>query len=75
MCNKPKYSNTRMMLEYALIFFICYFFFSGGVSIIFNVGYRTVLTSDYQVWAIILLYWWIPVFRIVDIVNENERIT
>ena len=69
-----KYSNTRMFIEYILIAFAAYLILSLIVSIIGGFNYREVLCSTNQIGALMFLYWWVPIFRIVDMENENNSI-
>ena len=64
-----KYSNFRMMIEYIVILFCSYLLLSLIICIIGNYGYREVLTSWYQIYLFLFLYWWIPLFRLYDMEN------
>ena len=67
-----KYSNTRMFIEYILIAFAAYLILSLVVSIIGGFNYREVLCSTNQIGTFICIYWWIPIFRMIDMENENS---
>jgi hypothetical protein len=67
-----KYSNIRMFIEYILIAFAAYLILSLVVSIIGGFNYREVLCSTNQICALMFLYWWIPIFRMCDMENENS---
>lgn len=69
-----KYSNTRMFIEYILIAFSTYLILSLIVSIIGGFNYREVLCSTNQFYALFLIYWWVPIFRMCDMENENNSI-
>ena len=69
-----KYSNTRMFIEYILIAFGTYLILSLVVSIIGGFNYREVLCSFFQLYALMFLYWWVPIFRMIDMENENKCI-
>jgi hypothetical protein len=69
---KTKHSNTRFFLEYIIIFFIAYLLVSGIVAFIGNISYREVLCSPGQMYAFMLLYWWIPIFRMCDMQHHNN---
>lgn len=64
-----KYSSSRMFIEYILIAFCSYLLISLIISIISGYGYKGVLCSPYQMYSLIFLYWWIPLFRIHDMDN------
>jgi hypothetical protein len=68
-----KYSNTRMFIEYILIAFATYLILSLVISIIGGYTYREVLCSFFQLYAVMLLYWWVPIFRMIDMEKENNN--
>lgn len=68
-----KYSQTRMFLEYILIAFGSYLIISLGVALIGGYNYRSVLCAEGQIAAVIFLYWWIPVFRMIDMSEANDQ--
>ena len=68
-----KYSNTRMFIEYILIAFAAYLILSLVVAIIGGYTYREILCSFFQLYALMFFYWWVPIFRIVDMENENDK--
>jgi hypothetical protein len=65
-----KYSNTRMFIEYILIAFSTYLILSLIASIIGGYNYREVLCSTNQILALIFIYWWTPLPRIMDMYLE-----
>jgi hypothetical protein len=67
-----KYSNTRMFIEYILIAFAAYLILSLIVSIIGGFNYREILCSTNQICALIFIYWWTPIFRMIDMENKNS---
>lgn len=64
-----KYSNSRIFIEYILIAFSAYLVFSLVISIIGGYNYREILCSHNQFYALVLIYWWIPLFRLADMVK------
>ena len=70
---KP-YSNMRYLIEYLLIAFSAYFILTGIIAAIGNVNYRELLCSSGQMYAISMIYWWIPIPRMCDMDNHNENI-
>lgn len=69
-----KYSTFRMFLEYISIMFSIYLIGSLIVSLIGGYSYREILTSDNQPWATFWLYWWPPMFRMIDMEEHNNSI-
>lgn len=63
-------SNTRMFLEYILIAFSSYLILSLTISIIGGISYREVLTDYKQFYACLLIYWWTPIPRMIDLSNN-----
>jgi len=68
-----QYSSFRMFIEYISISFCSYLLISLVISIISGYDYRNVLCSPYQGIGLIMVYWWIPLFRIVDIEFKNNQ--
>jgi hypothetical protein len=68
-----KYSNFRFLVEYVVILLSCYFLTGLLVSFVCNIDYRTSLQSEYHIPLLLLLYWWLPVFRMADMENHNLR--
>lgn len=66
-----KYSNTRFFIEYVLIAFSTYLILSLVIAIIGGYSYRDVLTSQYQMAGLVLLYWWTPLPRMADLENQE----
>jgi hypothetical protein len=69
---KTKYSSTRFLLEYISILLLTYLLASGFVAFIGNISYRKILCSTGQMYAFMLLYWWIPIFRMSDMQDHNN---
>jgi hypothetical protein len=69
-----KYSNTRMFIEYILIAFSTYLIFSWFIALIGGYNYREILCDKNQFYALFLIYWWVPIFRMCDMENENNSI-
>lgn len=63
-----------MFLEYIIILFCSYLLLSLIIAIIGSYGYREILTHPVQVTGFMLVYWWIPLFRIFDIQTKNSQI-
>jgi hypothetical protein len=71
----PKiHSSFRFMLEYFLIAFIGYLLLSLCISIIGDYNYREVLKSENHIYAIWLIYWWLPIPRMIDMSNHNDAV-
>jgi hypothetical protein len=68
-----KYSNTRMFIEYILIAFGIYLIFSLVIAFIGNYNYREILCDSNQFYALFLIYWWTPIFRMIDMEKENKQ--
>jgi hypothetical protein len=68
-----KYSNFRFLLEYLCILFCSYLFITGIVAFISDINYRELLCSYGQMYALFLIYWWIPVPRMVDMQKHNSK--
>ena len=68
-----KYSNTRFFLEYISILFVTYLILSGIVALIGNCPYKEVLYSPGQIYILMLFYWWVPIFRMVDMEKHNRN--
>lgn len=68
-----KYSNARIFLEYILIVFSSYLIISGIIALIGGYNYRFILTSPVQIPATIFFYWWIPIPRVSDMANHNNK--
>ena len=68
-----KYSNTRMFIEYILIAFSTYLILSLVISIIGGFNYREILCSKYQICALVIIYWWTPLPRMIDMEKENNN--
>jgi hypothetical protein len=69
---KTKYSNFRFFIEYISILFVTYLLASGIIAFIGNISYRDVLCSSGQMGALMLLYWWVPIFRMSDMEKHNN---
>jgi len=67
-----KHSKSRMAIEYVLIAFSSYLLVSLVISIIGDYNYREVLSSPAQMFGLFFFYWWLPMFRMVDI-EEKEK--
>jgi len=67
-----KYTQSRMAIEYVLIAFSVYLLISLVISIIGDYNYREVLSSPAQMFGLFLIYWWLPIFRMVDIEEKNK---
>ena len=59
-----------MFIEYILIAFSSYLILSLTISIIGGINYREVLTSYAQIYACLLIYWWTPIPRMLDLSNK-----
>lgn len=59
------------MLEYIGIAFLAYLLVSLVIAIIGGYSYRDVLTSEYQMAGLVLLYWWIPLPRMFDLEDSE----
>lgn len=73
MKQKP-YSNMRYFIEFISIMFLVYLIGTGMVAFIGNLNYRDLLTSEGQLPALGLFYWWIPLFRICDMEERDREI-
>lgn len=62
------------MLEYLLIAFLGYLIASFCVSTIGGYGYREILISNNQIPTIFIVYWWLPISRMVDMYNHNRLV-
>jgi len=67
-------SNFRKMLEFLGIMFASYLVIN---FIIFLIGdsssYRESLQDSYNVYLLFLVYWWIPIFRMIDIDEQQYK--
>jgi hypothetical protein len=70
---KTKHSNFRFFIEYISILFVTYLLASGIIAFIGNILYRDVLCSLGQMYALMLLYWWVPIFRMSDMQDHNNN--
>jgi len=68
---KQPYSNSRMFIEYILIAFSSYLLLSLVIALIGDYTYREVLASPCQMIGVFTLYWWVPIFRMVDMDSYN----
>lgn len=62
-----------MLVEYFAILFATYFITACIVCTITNDNLRLVLTSPYQVYPTLLVYWWIPLVRLSDMADANKK--
>lgn len=69
-----KYSNTRMFLEYVAILFASYFILTILWAIMAGCPYLEALRAPQQSGGFVLIYWWIPLFRMQDINDHNEEV-
>ena len=67
-----KISNTRFFLEYISILFITYLICNLFWAFLANVPYVESLRSRYNMYGLVFLYWWIPIFRMCDLENQNS---
>jgi len=67
---KP-HSNTRMFVEYVTILFGSYLLISLVIALIGAYNYREILCSPFQMYALVLIYWWIPIPRMIDLDQQN----
>ena len=65
-----KISKSQYVIEYLLISFTGYLLISLIVAIIGDYNYRSVLTSYGQIYALIGIYWWLPIPRMIDLDNK-----
>lgn len=70
-----KYSATRFFVEYVLIVFCFYLLANIVVAIIGDYDVRICLTSDNNIIAVIFVYWWIPIPRMIDLYEVNQHAT
>ena len=63
-----------MFINYIIIFLFGYLAFTGLVAFAGRINYRDALGSPNQVMAILFIYWWVPIFRMIDMAEHNERI-
>lgn len=68
-----KHSAFRHLIEYLLIAFCAYLVFSAIIAIIGGYNYRSILTSENQLWACVFVYWWIPLPRMFDMGEHDEN--
>jgi hypothetical protein len=67
-------SNFRMLLEFLGIMFISYLVINFIIFIIGDYNsYRECLRNYYNIYLLFLVYWWIPVFRMVDIEKKEMQ--
>ena len=65
-------SNLRKFLEYVIIMFISYLLINFIIYLIDGQDiYRNYLKSTYNIHLFFFVYWWIPLFRIADMDNNN----
>lgn len=69
-----KHSNTRFLVEYALIALASYLILSALIAIIGGYNYREILTSDNQWAAAIFIYPYIPIPRMIDMGDHNDLV-
>lgn len=61
-------SKFRMFIEYITIMFISYLVINLFIFLINdNVSYKQCLNDFYNFYLLICVYWWIPIFRMIDI--------
>lgn len=61
-------SRFRIMLEYISIMFITYLIVNLIIYVIGDyTSYRGCLKEDYNIFLLFMLYWWIPIPRMIDI--------
>jgi len=65
-------SNFRKLIEFISIMFVSYLIINFVIFIIGDYNsYRECLRDSYNIYLLFLLYWWIPIFRMIDI-DEKE---
>jgi hypothetical protein len=67
-----KYSNFRFLIEYVCILLSSYFITSLLVALIMDINYRISLQGEYHIAFLLLLYWWLPIFRLADMEKHNK---
>lgn len=67
-----KHSNTRFLVEYLGILIASYLVLTGFIAFIGDVNYRELLSSPGQIYALLLLYSWLPIPRMLDLERENK---
>lgn len=68
-----KYSNFQMLIEYLLIAFSFYLIASAVICTIIGCSYREVLCSQGQIVGLVFVYLWIPIPRMCDMEDRNNR--
>lgn len=63
-----------MLIEYIIIMFSIYLLASLFITYVSDYTYKEILTSQHQLYAAILFYWWPPIFRMVDMDEHNKSI-
>lgn len=66
-----KHSNTRFLVEYLGILIASYLVLTGMFALVGDFNYLEMLTSSKQWYALAAIYWWIPVYRMVELHQEN----
>lgn len=66
--------NLKKLIEFIRITFMSYLIVNFVIFIIGDYdSYRECLRNRYNVYLLFFLYWWIPIFRMIDLNNqENE---
>lgn len=67
-----KHSNFRFLIEYVIILISSYLLISLLICLIGGTSYREVLSCPGQMGGLMLLYWWIPIFRMADMEEHNQ---
>lgn len=72
---QKKYSNFRMFCEYLIIGISSYLIMSLLISLFGSYSLKDTLGSVFHFYGIILVYWWIPLFRISDMLEYNKQVS